>query len=225
MPDTTRVALYGALITVLALFGGLFLGVVAGNFVFEALPGHSVMSPDPVHITLAAIPAVAGLLAGAAVWGVLFGRLVATQDRRRAAIAGILGFAPITVLLGVVLQLLEPIALVRLGAFVPLHRLFTLLFVPTAFLIAGISAWVLGVGLREQAALRLFWQVGVAAAVAFLAVNLTMEAFGWIVGGPNAAARFTMLTVMFAGNLGAALAGGAVLGWRLARTLRAGTAA
>jgi hypothetical protein len=42
-----------------------------------------------------------------------------------------------------------------------------------------------------------------------------MEALGWQVGGPNAAARATMLTVMFAGNAGAALIGGAWLGWRL----------
>jgi hypothetical protein len=43
-----------------------------------------------------------------------------------------------------------------------------------------------------------------------------MEASGWVVGGPRAAERFTMLTVMVLSNLGAALAGGAVIGVVLA---------
>jgi hypothetical protein len=76
-------------------------------------------------------------------------------------------------------------------------------------------------GLRDAAlAISLLWRVGLAAALAFLAVNLAMEAAGWVVGGPRAAERFTMLTVMFAGDLGAALAGGAVLGWTLQTTAR-----
>jgi hypothetical protein len=44
-----------------------------------------------------------------------------------------------------------------------------------------------------------------------LIANLVMEAFGWQVGGPRAAERATMLTVMFTGNIVAALAGGAML--------------
>ena len=42
-----------------------------------------------------------------------------------------------------------------------------------------------------------------------------MEALGWQIGGPGAAERATMLTVLFVSNLGAALAGGAVLGLTL----------
>jgi hypothetical protein len=52
-------------------------------------------------------------------------------------------------------------------------------------------------------------------------VNLLMEAAGWVVGAPGAAERATMLTVMFAGNLGAALAGGAVMAIRLDAAARA----
>ena len=44
-----------------------------------------------------------------------------------------------------------------------------------------------------------------------------MEALGWQVGGPGAAERATMLTVLFVSNLGAALAGGAMLGMTLAQ--------
>ena len=57
------------------------------------------------------------------------------------------------------------------------------------------------------------------AALAFLAVNLGMEALGWQVGGPGAEERATMLTVLFVSSLGAALAGGASISelWRVVR--------
>jgi hypothetical protein len=217
-----RMALRGAGLTVLSLFGGLLLGVVVGNVVFSVLPGHSVTNPNPLHILLAALPALAGFVAGSALWGVLVGRMAAAADRRRMAVSGMLGFAPITLGLGVVLQVLEPIAVERFGAQVPVHRLFTLFFVPTAFLIAGISAWAIGLGLKDRLlAWKLWWRVGLAAALGFAAVNLVMETQGWIVGGPRAAERFTMLTVLFVGNLGAALAGGAVIGIMLAHNRRA----
>jgi hypothetical protein len=137
------------------------------------------------------------------------------------AAAGMLGFVPVTILLAFALLRLEPIAVEKFGAHLPIHRVFTLFFVPTAFLIAGVSAWAIGRGLKDGAlAASLLWRVGTAAALAFLAVNLAMEAAGWVVGAARAAERFTMLTVMFAGDLGAALAGGAVLGWTLEMTTR-----
>jgi hypothetical protein len=61
-------------------------------------------------------------------------------------------------------------------------------------------------------------RVGLTAALAFLAINLGMEVLGWQVGGPGAEERATMLTVLLVSNLGAALAGGAVLGLTLAQT-------
>lgn len=144
------------------------------------------------------------------------GRLAQAGHWRRMALAGGLGFAPISIGLGIALQVLEPIALREYGDWLPLHRLFTVLFVPTAFLIAGVSAGSIGLALRNRPlAWRLLWQVGLAAALAFLVVNLLMESAGWVVGAPRAAERFTMLTVMSVGNLGAALAGGAVMGVKL----------
>ena len=144
------------------------------------------------------------------------GGLVGRRDRGRLARAGMLGFAPITLGLAILLSTLEPIVVEYLAAQFPIHRLFTLLFMPTAFLIAGVSVWVLARTLADgPLARRLFWQIGLVAAVVFVAINLSMETLGWRVGAPDAAARFTMLTVMLTGNLGAALAGGAFLGWRL----------
>ncbi len=211
-----RTMLRSALQTILCLFGGLLIGSVLGIAMFEALPGHSLLNPSALHITLAALPALVGVLIGSAVWGVQMGRLAQAADGRRMAVAGALGFAPITLGLGFLLSALEPVAVQQFGSQLPIHRLFTLLFVPTVFIIAGVSAWAIGVGLRNMALARsLSWRVGLAAALAFLVVNLVMEALGWIVGAPRAAERFTMLTVMFAGNLAGALIGGAVLGWTL----------
>lgn len=207
-------ALQSALLTVLTLFGGMLAGVLIGNLIFESLPGHVI--PDVFHITLSAIPAVVGLLAGSATWGLAMARIAQADERRRMALTGILGFVPVTILLAFVLLSLEPIAVEKFGARLPVNRVFTLFFVPAAFLIAGISAWAIGRGLRANSlAVSLLWRVGLTAALAFLVVNFLMEAIGWVVGAPGAAERFTMLVVMFVGNLGAALAGGAVLGWTL----------
>lgn len=209
----TKAIILGAAATVLTLFGGLLFGTVIGFYVFESLPGHSVISPSALHISLAALPAFIGFLGGSAAWGRWMGRMAGSAETRRMALAGMLGFAPITLVLGIGLSAVEPFVVEQIGTLFPIHRAFTLMFVPSAFLIAGLSAWAIGLGLRSAALARsLLWRVGGAAALAFLVVNLVMEWSGWVVGGPNAAERYTMLTVMFLGNLGAALAGGAVLG-------------
>jgi len=208
-----RIIIQSAFLTVLTLFGGLALGTAVGFWVFESLPGHSTLSPSALHISLAALPAFAGFWGGSAVWGILMGRMAGSAETRRMALAGMLGFAPITLVLGIGLSAVEPFVIEQIGALFPIHRIFTLMFAPSAFLIAGLSAWALGRGLRSKAlAWKLLWQVSGAAALAFLVVNLVMEFSGWVVGGPNAAERYTMLTVMFLGNFGTALAGGALLG-------------
>jgi hypothetical protein len=93
---------------------------------------------------------------------------------------------------------------------------FTLLFTPSAFLIAAASAWAVGHGLKDPTLARwLSWRVGFAVGITFLLVNLVMEAQGWVVGAPGAAERATMLTVLFLGLIGSALVGGAIMGAKL----------
>lgn len=208
----------GATLTVVTLVGGLLLGVIVGSLVFNTLPGHSILTPNAIHISLAALPAFAGFLGGSALWGLGLGRMAGATNARRMALAGMLGFAPITLVLGLGLSAVEPYVVERLGALFPIHRLFTFMFVPSAFLIAGLSAGAIGLGLSDRPlAARLLWRVGLTAALAFLVVNLALEALGWVVGAPGAAERATMLTVMFSGNLAAAVTGGAVMGHMLAR--------
>lgn len=204
--------------TAATLFGGLLLGILVGNGVFAVLPGSSVTNPQIHYAALAAIPTLMALAAGSAAWGRSMARLAGEPASHRMAWAGILGFAPITLALAFSLLALEPIAIERFGDQVPIHRVFTLLFVPTAFLISGVSAGAIGIGLRDKTLSRaLAWRVGLTAAVAFLVVNLLMESAGWVVGAPGAAERATMITVMSLGNLAAALCGGAVLGSVLGR--------
>jgi hypothetical protein len=205
-----RAAILGAALTMLGLVGGLMGGLIGGSFIFHGLIGKA---SHPLTYTLAAMVFGTSILGGSVLWGMGMGRLARSSALRRAAWASILGFVPITVLLNFGLLTIEPIAV---RADLPVHRLFTVLFVPTAFLIAATSslalAWALGWG---RAAPVLALRVGVTAALAFLAVNLGMEALGWLIGAPGAEERGTMITVLIAGNLGAALAGGAMLGMTL----------
>ena len=215
---TSQLMWGGAWKTVATLFGGLLVGILLGNFTFAILPGSSVTTPQIYYALIAAVPTLIALAIGSAAWGRAMARVAGADASRRMAWAGILGFAPITLILAFSLLGLEPIAVERLGARYPIHRLFTMLFVPTAFLISAVSAWAIGIGLRDKPLSRsLAWRVGLTGGAAFLLVNMIMESAGWVVGGPGAGERATMITVMSLGNLAAAFAGGAVLGLTLGR--------
>jgi len=75
-------------------------------------------------------------------------------------------------------------------------------------LVAGAGGLALGIALCS-------WSL--AAGLAFLAADLTMDALGWRVGAPGAAERATMITVLLVSSLGAALAGGAAIGLLLSQ--------
>jgi hypothetical protein len=179
-----------------------------------------VTAPEASHIALAALPAFTGFLAGSAVWGIWLGRLGGVAAWRRMAIAGMLGFAPATLVVSIGLSVIEPLAIEAADA-LPVHRVFTILFVPATSLVAGVSAAAIAAGLRRRGpAVPITRDTALAAGAAFLVVNLGMEAIGWVVGGPGAAARSTMITAMLAGLAAAALAGGAVLSMRVEASAR-----
>lgn len=207
-----RAAILGAALTVLVLAGGLITSFMVGFATFQTLSGRL---PGALTFTLALLVFSASILFSSGLWGVGMAHLAQLLTSWRVVWAAILGFVPITLLLMFGLQAAEPIVF---RTNLPLHRVFTVLFVPSAGLIASTSSlalgWALGWG---RAASGLALRVGLTAALAFLAVNLGMEALGWQVGGPGAAERATMLTVLFVSNLGAALVGGAVLGMTLAQ--------
>jgi hypothetical protein len=208
--------LQGSLNTLLTLIGGLVLGIVAGEIVFGLIPGSSLDAPRLPHMLTAAVPALAGFLAGGAAWGARMAALAGDKNKKRAAWAGLLGFAPLTIALALGLISLEELIVTELG--LPIHRVFTLLFTTSAFLITSASTWALGTALETvRRPFTLAWQVGLVAAVVFLLVNSVMEAAGWVVGGPGAGERATMIVVLLVGILAVALAAGGYLGLRLDR--------
>jgi hypothetical protein len=209
-----KMAIQSGVATALTLVGGMLLGIGIGNVLFESLPGHML---EPARIGLAAIPALAGTLGGGGAWGWLMARLAQTKEKWRMVWAGVFGYSlPVIVmifaLLGLELALTATFERVGQQA-LPTHVVFTLLFVPTAFLIAATAGGALGVALRHRMlAWRLALSAGAAAGLAFLAVDLVMDTLGWRVGAPGAAERFTMLTVLMASSVGAALIGGTAMG-------------
>jgi hypothetical protein len=215
MNTQPRNPLFFGLVTAATLVGGLIGGIAAGSLVHAVLPGHEILRSG-----IAAIPALAGLIGGGAAWGWAMGRLAHAGEPRRMMWAGALGFsltafAMIFILLGLEGAVEEVLRTFGLWP-VPIHRVFTILFAPTAVLLAGSGAWALGRALRQPGlAWRLALPAGLAGGAAFLAVNLTMEALGWVVGAPGAAERATMLTVLGVSCIGASLAGGTTVGYQL----------
>lgn len=206
-----RIAL-SALATPLCLIGGMLLSFALGSLIFDSLPGHM---REASRILLSALISLGGLALAGAVWGLVMARILGRPGGKRVALAAAAGVSVSVVLMGLLLARLELILVEQgRGPDLPIHRTFTLLFVPSAAVVAGAGAAALGWGLGRgrAAALRLGLRTGLAGGLGFLAVNLVMEAAGWVVGAPGAALRATMLTVMFAGSLAAAIAGGAVIG-------------
>lgn len=211
--DLRKIAIRCALLTALCLCGGLLLGLGVGIAV-SGLPMHV---PERTRNLLSALPVLGIVTAAGAAWGYCMGLASGVSNLRRMAWAGGLSFAPSLFLAALVLLRLE-VAIVERGGGpdLPVHLVFTLLFVPAAFFIAGMDSMALGLAQGDtRLAARLALGGALAGGLAFLIVNLVMDALGWRVGAPGAAERATMLTVMMVSNLGAALAGGAVLGMLL----------
>lgn len=203
------------LVSGLILVGGMLVGLLVG-FAVSGLPMHV---PEETKNLLSALPVLAIITSAGSGWGLAMARLTGVPESRRMAWAGALSVSPSILAVGIALSLLEVSIVERgLGPDLPVHQVFTLLFVPATFFVAGMGGLALGLALGDRAlALRLFTASGSTGALAFLLVNLVMDALGWRVGAPGAAERATMLTVMLAGSLAAALAGGGIIGYMLRR--------
>jgi hypothetical protein len=152
-------------------------------------------------------------------WARNMARLTDLGHERRVAWAAALAVGPSVVLVGVSLAALES-RFIRQSADVslPIHVVFSLLFVAAVLLIAAIGGFALGSGARGvRLGASLAVRAGLSAGLAFLIIDLLMDALGWRVGGPHAGERATMLVVTTLGTIGAALAAGAALGHRLSQ--------
>jgi hypothetical protein len=205
-----------ALITPLYLIGSFFIGALLGSLTFSGLPGHI---EDATKIAMAAVPALACVVVGGALWGRAIARLTHAANVSRLTWAGALGYGP--TLIGVVLLLtvLENLIVEqRRGPELPIHVVFTLLFVPAVFIVALVGALALGLALKHTSLLpALALGSGLAAGITFLIVDLVMDGIGYRVGAPGAAERATMITVLLTGSIAASLAAGALIGFLLSR--------
>jgi hypothetical protein len=210
-----RKVVLSALSTAACLFGGLLVGLTVGIGISN-LPMHV---PDQTMNLISVILLISFLIISGAAWGLVMAKLFSTIHMRRMVSAGALSFAPALVLAGLTLAALERAIVERgQGPDLPVHQVFTLLFVPATFLVAATGGLALGLAEKNvRLALRMAAYGGMSAAIAFLLVDLLMDALGWRVGAPGAAERATMLTVLMTGNLAAALAGGGALGYQLSR--------
>ncbi len=209
-----------ALTTALYLFGGLLLGFGLAIAV-SGLPGHLIS--ETARNVLAGVIVFTMLILASTAWGRAIARLTGSSESRRMAWAGALSYGPGVLLAGIVLSLLEVVIVERRGRpDLPVHNVFTILFVPAAFIVSSMGGLALGLAHRDgKLAARLALGSGLAGAAAFLLVDLAMDALGYRVGAPRAAERATMITVMMTGNLGAALAAGAVIGLLLGKYVAA----
>lgn len=204
----------GALATAGFLLGGFLLSALAGNVV------HATLAPvsPALALVLASLLAVLACSGSGALWGRMLGRMVGAPRPRHVALACALGFGPVVILVGLALTGLEQLLVVHTGTRLPIHRLYTLLFVPATLIVATVAAYALGWGLGDRKlAAGLAARSALAASAAFLVIDLVMDAAGWRIGAPGAARRATMITVTALAGLGSALSGGAVVGRVLAR--------
>lgn len=214
--EQKRLPLYSALITLCTLLGGLAIGIIGGSITHFGLPGNI---DETIRIGISALPGLAGAFLGGILWGWFMARLVAPDQSRRMAWAGGLGFGPAFIVVALILTALEIILVEKKATDLPVHIVFTLLFVPAAAIIAASGSLALGVALRDRhLAVKLASNAGLTAGLAFLIVALLMDnLFGYRVGAPGAATRATMVTVLFVGIFVSTLVTGAVVGQLLSR--------
>jgi hypothetical protein len=161
-----------------------------------------------------------GTLSGGALWGYSIAKLLYCSNLKRFTFAGALGYGITTILVVVGLSLLEVI-IVEGGQSpdIPTHLVYGLLFVPAASIVGGIGGVTIGIALKS---FRLTSRLGISSrlicGLTYLLVITIMDAIGWRVGAPGAAARATMVTVTLLGINATAIAGGTVIGWELSRS-------
>jgi hypothetical protein len=153
----------------------------------------------------------------AALWGYLISRIANSGFARQIAIAGAISYACAVILAIMLLGRLEPIVVEEGRLNLPIHIAYAVLFVPAALLVCALVGGAVGIAVNDlRLAWRLAWRSGVAGALAFLLLDIAQDLLGRRVGGPNAAATATMITVTLVCMLGAAIAASAAIGRTLA---------
>jgi hypothetical protein len=214
-PNYLRVALLSALAAGLCLVGSLLLPFAIALMVGQSMGNPT--NPPRAFVVAMILLTLVSLISGSAAWGIALARIAGYSRPRRLALAGALSYGPATLAAAYLLGRIEPIV-VEGAPGLPIHVLFSLLFVPTVFVVVAVTGIAIGIALQDRRVGASTALVGgLAAALAFLIVDLLLDSLGMRVGAPRAAESATMIKVLAIGDLGAALAGSAVIGVILAR--------
>lgn len=183
----------------------LLAGVIAGLLIVNLAGNSDAVQPIGVAVLIVL------MIAGNALWARVFARMAGVSRSRRFIVVATVAQVAVTFAAALVLGKAEAHFVERGNTTLPLHVLFTLLFVPATFIGAFIVGVACGLALGKPA-----WRMGlhgaVAASIAFLALNVLQDLLGRRVGGPNAAATATMLTVTLVCMFAASMAFSAALG-------------
>jgi hypothetical protein len=199
-------------------------GVGTGDAV-GGLVGHDA---DLVGWARIALGALVVLAAGGAAWGWSISRITSAEGAhplhrhgRGMALAAAVGVAPVVVVVALSLAYFERLFVEqRQLPDVAIDSIYTLLFTSALAIVTGAGGFALSVGAGQRAgALILAAQCALGGGVAFLGVNLTLDALGMRVGAPGAEERVTMITTTFLGSFAAAFIAGGIIGTGLVRRL------
>jgi len=208
--------------TFIILMGLLTTITLAGSIWFSLyLAGPNSINRSKIlpanDDALAAVTALGVYLLGGGLWGLGIA-LITKTDVKKMVKACMLSWGLTTFVFSVSLGMSLG-AIFTFGSTISIryNYYYLLIIVPVIGIVTGINGWVvvgkLGLQeLRKKAAKK----IGVAAALGFLAVSLFLQfGLGWEVGKP-VPGKYEMLTLLNYCNVGAALAGGCVMGWVIA---------
>jgi hypothetical protein len=164
-------------------------------------------------------------IVGGALWARRLARIVGVSEPKRLGWAGAIVYAPSLIAAVFLLNEGEKYFVEGPGqALMPVHVAFAILFTLAAAIVTALLGGALGIARRSgRLAAKLALFGGATAGLTFLAADIVQHLLGRHVGGPNAAATATMLTVMLVGNILAAVAASAVIGALLKRHVNAQT--
>lgn len=190
-------------------------GVLAGDL----LGGIAGRDPGLRGWALIALGGFAFIAFGAATWGSSMSRISSAGHEHGMTLAAAVGVAPVIVGVALSLSYFEGLFVEqRQLPDVPIDNIYTLLFTSALAIVSGTAGFALSVGAGQRAvAPILAAQCALGGGLAFLAVNLTLDAFGMRVGAPGAEARLTMITTTFLGSFAAAFISGGIIGTVLRR--------
>ncbi|HKY55904.1 MAG TPA: hypothetical protein VJM08_16425 [Anaerolineales bacterium] len=213
-------------ITFIVLFGLWTAFTLAGSvwaFLFLLGP-NSVTRLDVIRSDNTILELVLVFLCGGGLWGLGIARLMNADVKSMVMTCAVSWSATLFAFLMVVVSLGNYFGSFSRINILPyfrhsIHYNFLSIFVPAIGIITAINAYVVTgrLGLHELKKSTGIY-AGIAAGLGFLTVGLVLlHGFGWEVGNP-VPGKYGMLKLMLFCDIGAALAGGLVIGWVLEKS-------